>query len=113
MWTWSRESDLDVVGDRLVLETALRREPPQAPRAIELPEDEPPGDVELVHVRTGLFHKPFLHERARLEVGRRVGEDLAADALHDRRAALPHDVEELVNRDARRSRGLALRARRD
>src|SRR5437870_4799040 len=109
MWTWSRESDLDVVEDRLVLETDLRLEPPQAPGAVELAEDEPPGDVELIHVRPGLFHEPFLHERARLEVGRRVGEDLAADALDDRRANLTHDVEELVDRD-RACRGrLALR----
>src|SRR3989442_1671773 len=30
MWTWSRESDLDVVEDRLVLETDLPLEPPPA-----------------------------------------------------------------------------------
>src|SRR5439155_11051461 len=109
MWTWSRESDLDVVEDRLVLETDLRLEPPQAPGAIELAEDEPLGDVELVHMRTGFLHEPFFHERARIEVGRHVGEDLAADALHDRRAALPHDMEELVDRDRACRGGLALR----
>src|SRR6266566_3309461 len=109
MWTWSRESDLDVVEDRLVLETDLRLEPPQAPGAIELAVDEPPGDVELVHVRTGFLHEPFLHGGPRLEDGRRVGEGLAADALDDRRAALPHDVEELVDRDRACRGGLALR----
>src|SRR5436309_14749452 len=99
MRTWSRESDLDVVEDRLVLETDLRLEPPQAPGAIELSEDEPPGDVELVHVGTGFLHQPFLHERRRLEVRPRLGGGLAADAMRARRAALPAAVAALVTRD--------------
>src|SRR5258705_2833907 len=82
--------------DRLVLEAHLGLEPAQAPGAAELPEHEPPGDVELVHERAGLLHEALLHERAVFEVGRRVGEDPTARALDDGGAAVAHDVQELV-----------------